>query len=178
MSASSPREVADRQCGQRSEKHQYVSDSHSDRSASNLSFLMMSDVPLMLFQRARHTSSCSHTPCAHGVQVWGTYEKKIVGCHLLSETMLEQCWNNVGMGVSLSLLSKVFRKKYKKGGVCPQVHPVKSRTDSADKDPKNTNMCRTPTLTARHQTSVFSCWVMCLPSCFKTCYFSIGFARA
>ena len=64
-------------------------------------------------------------------------------------TMSEQCWNNVGTMLgwgSLSLLSKVFRKKYKKGGVCPQVHPVKSRTDSADKDPKNTNMCRTLTL--------------------------------
>ena len=75
MSASSPREVADRQCGQRSEKHQYVSDSHSDRSASNLRFLMMGDVPSKLFQRARHTSSCSHTSCAHGVQVWEPYEQ-------------------------------------------------------------------------------------------------------
>ena len=104
MSASSPREVADRQCGQRSEKHQYVSDSHSDRSASDLRFLMMGDVPFMLFQRAQHTSSCSHTPCAHVVQVWEQYDKKNSRLPMVVGTMLEKCWNNVGMGVSLSSL--------------------------------------------------------------------------
>jgi len=70
MSASSPREVADRQCGQRSEKRQYVSDSHSDRSASNLCFLMIfyrcyswfQDVLLQYRGRTHH----AHTWCKFG----------------------------------------------------------------------------------------------------------------
>ena len=81
MSASSPREVADRQCGQRSEKHQYVSDSHSDRSASDLRFLMMGDVPSKLFQdvllQHRIRTCITHTWCKFGSRM----SKERVGCH-------------------------------------------------------------------------------------------------